>query len=59
MNGELVGTAPLANPINFNSTTPVHIGSDFPNTTYSGAAGTIRNFTVYGRALGADEIATR
>jgi len=59
VNGSLVGQAELANPINFGSTTPIHIGSDFPGSAYSGAGGTISNFTVYGRALGADEVASR
>jgi hypothetical protein len=59
VNGQLVGEMPLAHPINFSPTTPIHIGSDFPNTAYSGAGGTISNFTVFGRALGAQEIAGR
>ena len=59
VNGQLVGQSQLGHPINFGEATPVHIGSDFPNSSYVGAGGTIRNFTVYGRALGADEIASR
>ena len=56
INGELVGQNTLANPLSFADSTPVHIGSDFPGGAYVGAGGTIRDFTVYARALGANEI---
>lgn len=58
VNGQLVGQTPLPNPLNFGETTPVHIGSDFPGTSYAGAGGTIGGLKIYGRALGAGEIAT-
>jgi hypothetical protein len=56
INGELAGESTLPNPLNFSNTTPMHIGSDFPGTSYVGAGGSIRDFTVYARALGTDEI---
>jgi len=56
INSQLVGQNTLVNPLNFSETTPIHIGSDFPGGTYVGAGGTIRDFTVYARALSADEI---
>jgi len=56
INGQLVGQQPLANPLNFSDSTPVHVGSDFPDASYVGAGGAIRNFTIYGRALAANEI---
>jgi len=56
MNGQLVGQNTLANPLAFNDATPIHVGSDFPGASYSGAGGSISDFKVYGRALGADEI---
>jgi len=56
VNGQQVGQNTLPNPLNFSATTPIHIGSDFPGAQYTGAGGTIRNFTVYARALGANEI---
>lgn len=59
VNGQLVGQAPLPNPLNFNDTTPVHVGSDFPGSSYAGAGGPISDFKIYGRALGAGEIATQ
>lgn len=59
VNGQMVGENPLPHPLDFPETTPIHIGSDFPGASYVGAGGTISDFTVYGRALGADEIASR
>ena len=59
VNGQMVGENALAHPLDFSPTTPIHIGSDFPDASYAGAGGTISDFTVYGRALGADEIASR
>ena len=59
VNGQLVGQAPLPNPLNFNDTTPVHVGSDFPGSSYAGAGGPISTFKIYGRALAAGEIATQ
>jgi hypothetical protein len=56
VNGELMGETPLPNPLSFGSTTPMHIGSDFIGTAYVGAGGSISDFTVYGRALGGEEI---
>jgi hypothetical protein len=56
VNGQLVGQTPLPNPLAFNDTTPVHVGSDFPGSTFTGAGGPISGFKIYGRALGAGEI---
>jgi Concanavalin A-like lectin/glucanases superfamily len=56
VNGQLVGQTPLPNPLAFNDTTPVHVGSDFPGSTFSGAGGPISGFKIYGRALGSGEI---
>jgi len=57
VNGDQVGRTRLPDPLRFNDTTPMYIGSDYPGTSYAGAHGTIRNFTVYGHALPANEIA--
>jgi hypothetical protein len=56
VDGALVGQTPLNNPLNFTDSTPIHIGSDFPGSAYVGAGGWISDFTVYGRALGGEEI---
>jgi hypothetical protein len=56
VDGILVGQNSLPSPLNFSDTAPMYIGSDFPGSTYAGAGGTIRDFVVYGRALGADEV---
>jgi hypothetical protein len=56
INGQEVGQNTLPNPLSFNTTTPIHIGSDFPGGQYVGASGTISNFTVYSRALAANEL---
>jgi hypothetical protein len=56
VDGVFMGETQMSNPLNFSETTPVHIGSDFPGTSYVGAAATIGNFTVYGRALTSAEI---
>ena len=57
VNGQVVGENSLPNPLRFSETAPIFIGSDFPSSSYVGAGGSIREFVVYARALGADEIA--
>ncbi len=59
VDGQQVGENTLPHPLDFSTSTPIHIGSDFPGGSYVGAGGTIADFTIYGRALGADEISTR
>jgi len=59
VNGELIGRSPLEHPVNISDATLMHIGSDFPGGSYGGANSRIRNFTVYGHALGPDQIAQR
>jgi Concanavalin A-like lectin/glucanases superfamily len=59
VNGQLAGQNTLPNPLRFSETTPIFIGSDYPGSTYAGAGGSMREFVVYARALGADEIARR
>ena len=54
--GQLVGQNELPNPLNFSQSTPVHVGSDFPGTSYSGADATLGGLKIYGRALGPTEI---
>jgi hypothetical protein len=56
VNGQLVGQNTLPNPLRFGETTPIFIGSDYPGSAYAGAGGSLREFVVYARALGADEI---
>jgi hypothetical protein len=56
LNGQLMGQNTLPNPLRFSDTAPIFIGSDFPSSSYVGAGGSIREFVVYARALGADEI---
>lgn len=56
LNGDLVGQSTLPHPLRFGDTTPMFIGSDYPGSSYVGAGGSISDFVVYGRALGADEI---
>jgi hypothetical protein len=57
VDGQLVGQNALDNPFDVTPTTPVHIGSDFQGSSFAGAGGTIRDFTIYGRALTAQEVA--
>ena len=59
VNGEQVGENTLPHPLDFSDSTPIHIGSDFLGGSYVGAGGTITDFTIYGRALGANEISVR
>jgi hypothetical protein len=59
VNGNLVGQTDLPHPLTIAETTPVHIGSDFPGSSYAGAGGRISQFTVYGHALTPVEIAGR
>lgn len=56
VNGQLMGQNRLPNPLHFSDTAPILIGSDFPTSTYVGADGSIREFVVYARALGPEEI---
>jgi hypothetical protein len=46
VDGAQVGESPLPNPLRFGETTPMHIGSDFPGSTYSGANARISDLTV-------------
>jgi len=46
IDGAQVGESPLPNPLRFGETTPIHIGSDFPGSTYSGANARISDLTV-------------
>jgi hypothetical protein len=46
IDGAQVGESPLPNPLRFGETTPMHIGSDFPGGTYSGANARISDLTV-------------
>ena len=57
VDGQLVGQNALDNPFEVTPTTPVHIGSDFQGSSFAGAGGTIRDFTIYGRALTRQEVA--
>jgi hypothetical protein len=59
VDGNVVGQSTLQNGLTFHDTTPIHIGSDFLGTSYSGAGATIRDFQLYGRALTTDEITRR
>ncbi len=56
INGQVVGAAPLDNPLVFKPTTLMHIGSDYPTSPYGGAGGTMGPFTVFDRALTAEEV---
>jgi len=56
LDGKQVGTAQLSHQLAFGDSTPIHVGSDFPGASYSGAGGSIKDLRVYGRALGADEV---
>jgi Concanavalin A-like lectin/glucanases superfamily len=56
IDGQQVGVATLPNQLTFGDTTPIHVGSDFPGTIYSGANSRMSNLTIYGRALSASEI---
>jgi hypothetical protein len=46
-----VGSSPLPNPVRFGDTTPMHIGSDFPGSTYRGATARIGDLTVRSTSL--------
>jgi hypothetical protein len=59
VDGNLVGQNTMPHGLNFFDTTPIHIGSDFPGTSYGGAGATIRDFQLYGRALTGDEVTRR
>lgn len=56
VDGQQVGQATLPNDLAFGDTTPIHVGSDFPGSSYRGADGRISNLTIYGRPLGQGEI---
>jgi len=56
VNGELVGQSAGPSGLAFAASTLIHVGSDYPGSTFRGAGGNIRNVTVYGRALDATEI---
>lgn len=56
LDGQQVGQATLPNDVHFSDATPIHVGSDFPGSQYSGANARISNLTIYGRTLGAGEI---
>jgi len=57
VDGQLVGENTLDHPFDVTPTTPIHIGSDFAGSSFAGAGGAIRDFTIYGRALNAQEVA--
>jgi len=57
VDGQLVGQNTLDHPFDVTPTTPIHIGSDFEGSSFAGAGGAIRDFTIYGRALNAQEVA--
>jgi hypothetical protein len=59
VDGQLVGENTLDHPLNFRDATLMHIGSDFPGSTYTGAGGAIHDFTVYARPLSMDDVARR
>jgi hypothetical protein len=56
VDGEAVGQRPVGQRPTFRSTTPIHVGSDFPGSQYRSADGRISNLTIYGRPLRAGEI---
>ncbi len=56
VDGEPVGQSTLTNGPTFKSTTPIHVGSDFPGSQYGSANGRISNLTIYGRPLKAGEV---
>lgn len=56
VNGRVVGRAAGPSGLRFAASTLIHIGSDYPGSTFRGAGGAISNLTVYGRALDAEEL---
>ncbi len=46
VDGEQVGESPLPNPVRFGDSTPMHVGSDFPGSSYRGANARISDLTV-------------
>ena len=51
VDGAEVGASPLANPVRFRDAMPMHVGSDFPGSTYRGANARISDLTVRSTSL--------